>query len=144
MHCQEVTRMAPKVMPSILLCWRTTSEADIGGKAVELSCDFRTLALWLIFCTELSALSRSYKNGSENNAFYFVMLTYNVRGRYWGKASRVWTSPSITRDFIALVWFICFTVYKNRMGYLIPKFNSFVNVWLQSNILFLIFHCGYF
>ena len=30
------TRAAPKVMPPILLCWPTTSEADVGGMAVEV------------------------------------------------------------------------------------------------------------
>ena len=28
-------RGAPKVMPPILLCWPTTSEANVGGIAVE-------------------------------------------------------------------------------------------------------------
>ena len=28
-------RVAPKVMPPILLRWHMTSEADVGGKAVE-------------------------------------------------------------------------------------------------------------
>ena len=28
-------RTAPKVMPPILLCWPTTSEADVGGTAIE-------------------------------------------------------------------------------------------------------------
>ena len=31
-----ITRAAPKVMPPILLCWPTTSEADVGGMAVEV------------------------------------------------------------------------------------------------------------
>jgi len=29
-------RVAPKLMPSILLCWPTTSEADVGDMAVEV------------------------------------------------------------------------------------------------------------
>ena len=28
-------RVAPKVMPSILLCWPTMSEVDFGGRAVR-------------------------------------------------------------------------------------------------------------
>jgi len=30
------TRVAPKLMPPILLCWPTMSEADVGGMAVEV------------------------------------------------------------------------------------------------------------
>ena len=30
------TRAAPKVMSPTLLCWPTTSEADVGGMAVEV------------------------------------------------------------------------------------------------------------
>ena len=29
-------RVAPKLMPPILLCWPTTSEADVGNMAVEV------------------------------------------------------------------------------------------------------------
>ena len=29
-------RVAPKVMPPILLCWSTMSELNVGGMAVEL------------------------------------------------------------------------------------------------------------
>jgi len=29
------TRAAPKVMPSVLSCWPTMSEEDVGGMAVE-------------------------------------------------------------------------------------------------------------
>jgi len=32
----ETTRVAPKLMPPILLCWPTTSEADVGDMAVEV------------------------------------------------------------------------------------------------------------
>ena len=28
-------RVAPQVMPPILICWPTTSEMDVGGRAVE-------------------------------------------------------------------------------------------------------------
>ena len=29
------------------------------------------------------------------------------------------------------VWFICLTAYQLLMGYLMPKFDSFLNVWLE-------------
>ena len=32
---KTITRVAPKLMPPILLCWPTTSEADVGDMAVE-------------------------------------------------------------------------------------------------------------
>ena len=31
-----ITRTAPKVMPPILLCWPTTTEADVGDMTVEV------------------------------------------------------------------------------------------------------------
>jgi len=30
------TRIAPKLVPPILLCWHTTSKADVGDMAVEV------------------------------------------------------------------------------------------------------------
>src|SRR5258705_13829834 len=36
MEVNNNTRVAPKLMPPILLCWSTTSEADVGGMAVEV------------------------------------------------------------------------------------------------------------
>jgi len=37
----------------------------------------------------------TYKGCSESNAFHFIMLTYNVRGRCWWYGSRGWTFPPI-------------------------------------------------
>jgi len=34
-HSVLTTGVAPKLMPSILLCWPTISEMDVGGMAVE-------------------------------------------------------------------------------------------------------------
>ena len=31
-------RAALKVMPSVLFCWSTISEVDVGGTAVEVEC----------------------------------------------------------------------------------------------------------
>ena len=37
-----------------------------------------------------------------------------------------------------LVWFICLMTYQLPVGYMIPKFDSFVNVSLPSNNIFIV------
>ena len=39
---------------------------------------------------------------------------------------------SAMSDNLVIVWFICLKAYQSLMGYLMLKFDNFVNVWLQS------------
>ena len=45
-------------------------------------------------------------------------------------------NPIICKD---LVWFICVMAYQLLMNYLMPKFDTFVNVFIYSFILFILF-----
>ena len=65
-------------------------------------------------------------------------------------SSRIWTCVNNSISYymmyailkikssvkISLVWFISLMVYQHLMGYLMPRFDSFVNVWLQSLLTF--------
>ena len=66
MKCKECTRVAPKLKTPILLCWPTTSEADVGDMAVEVqsSCQYSVK-----FCCRATDDSRgAVWHGSEYEA----------------------------------------------------------------------------
>ena len=47
--CHVYKRVTPKVMPPILLCWHTMSEADVGSMAVDIE-PFLQITLIFFFC----------------------------------------------------------------------------------------------
>ena len=44
-------KTAPKIMPSILLCWSTMSEADGGGMAVKVEPSYQ---YFITFCCHVT------------------------------------------------------------------------------------------
>ena len=48
-------RAAPKVMPSILLCWLTTAKMDVGGMAVKVEVSHQYSIKFCCCVTEAAA-----------------------------------------------------------------------------------------
>ena len=66
---QKCKRVAPKLMPPILLCWPTTSEANVGDMAVEVE-PFRQYSVKL--CCRATDDSRGavWQNGVWHGSAY--------------------------------------------------------------------------
>lgn len=70
-------RKAPKVSPSILLCWPTTSQNSFGDMAVEIECSHQ---FCITFCCHATQGSRGtvWQNSVWRESVYEVKVCHSV------------------------------------------------------------------
>ena len=71
---------------------------------------------WLILLGRIFLHIRSTSTKQTKRKLYF-----------WNNFNQVIGAP---QAYKLAVWFICLTAYQLRKGYLMPNFDSFLNVWL--------------